>query len=121
MARTKGALGKKTLAEKEATKAGQDIGWETPTMERQTVEGSITVTTVNGNRRQFVPLQSHSIKLYEFANGRQLEVYNPRYLNTDDGNHRIICDDGTCLFINPHEGWFITWRNYTALDENYRF
>ena len=114
MGRTKGALGKKTLAGMEADEFDNQKKI-TP------IEGSIMVTTVNGNRRQFVPLQSHSVKLYEFANGRQLEVYNPRYLNTDDGNHRIICDDGTCLFINPHEGWFITWRNYTALDENYRF
>lgn len=115
MGRTPGAKNKL----KEPTKAGNEIECET-SKELSPVEGSITLTTVNGNRRLFVPVQG-GVKLYEFANGRQLEVYNSKFLCTENGNHRIICDDGTCLFINPHEGWFITWRNYTALDENYRF
>jgi hypothetical protein len=84
------------------------------------VEGAITLTTVNGNERVFVPIHT-TTKFYEFANGRKLEVFNPRYLNTDNQAHRIICDDGTCLYIKPSEGWFMHWANYTLLDSNYRF
>jgi len=84
------------------------------------INGSMDLLTVNVNKRTFVPVQG-GVKLYEFPNGRQLEVYNSKYLNTDEGGHRIICEDGTCFFIRPSESWFITWRNYTMLDENYRF
>lgn len=81
---------------------------------------STEITTVKGTTRTFVKLPGNNL-YYEFNNGRQLEVYNPAYLNTDKGCHRIICSDGTCLFIDPINGWFMSWNNFNAIDENYRF
>ena len=81
---------------------------------------SIEITSVRGNTRTFVRLDGNAL-LYEFSNGRRLEVFNPRYLNTNDNKQRIICGDGTCLFIAPSEGWFVAWQNRNLLDENYRF
>jgi len=78
------------------------------------------ITSINGNTRFFTRVSSN--KLYQFANGQQLEVINPRYFNADNGGHRIICADGTCFYIKPDLGWFVTWINWTEeVDENYRF
>ena len=115
MGRTPGAKNKP-----KDVKIGQDIGRDTPVIEKPDVEGSIKLTTLHGNKRLFVPLRENLIS-YEFANGKQLEVYNPRYINTDDNAHRIICDDGHCIYVKPSEGWYMHWANYTLLDSNYRF
>ena len=80
----------------------------------------LTVTTINGNKRTFVKLNGGD-RHYELPNGRVLEVYNAVYFNSDEGNHRIICSDGQCVYIDPAAGWFVTWMNFSALDENYIF
>ena len=82
------------------------------------VEG-VEITTINGNKRFFAKVSS--AKFYQFASGQQLQIDSPRYLNCDEGGHRIICADGTCFYINPHEGWFIQWFNMNPIDEYYRF
>ena len=80
----------------------------------------IEITTIKGNKRTFVKLNG-SDKHYEFPNGKSLEVYNAVYFNSDDNKHRIICSDGTCIYIDPEKSWFITWQNFSALDKDYIF
>ena len=83
-------------------------------------EKGVKITSIKGTVRTFAKLTGKNL-YYEFASGRQLEVFNPKYINTDKGCHRIICADGTCLFVDPINGWFTSWINYDALDEDYRF
>ena len=89
-------------------------------VKKKECEGCVEITTIGGNTRKFYKLDG-AFRKYQFANGRQLEVFNIRYINTDDNKQRIICDDGTCLYIAPSEGWFVGWQNRSLLDENYRF
>ena len=80
----------------------------------------LKLTSINGNERVFVKLNG-SDRHYEFPNGKSLEVYNAVYFNSDEEKHRIICSDGTCIYIDPVIGWFVTWQNFSALDKDYIF
>lgn len=80
----------------------------------------VAITSIKGTVRTFSKLPGKNL-YYEFETGRQLEVYNPKLINTDKDCHRIICADGTCLFIDPVIGWFMSWQNDNIIDENYRF
>ena len=86
----------------------------------KTGKTGVEITSIKGTVRTFTKLPGENL-YYDFANGRQLEVYNPKLINTDKGTHRIVCADGTCLFVDPINGWFMSWVNRNIIDEDYRF
>jgi hypothetical protein len=47
-------------------------------------------------------------RVYEFPNGRQIQIDNVKFLNiSPSGGHRIITNDGRVYYVKPSESWFM--------------
>ena len=61
-------------------------------------------------------------RMYEFPNGRQLQIDNVRLINVSESRgHRLITADGTLFYIKPVESWFIIIKKYEFDNQAFTF
>jgi hypothetical protein len=66
---------------------------------------------INESGLEFTDISSESFREYHFSNGRLLKIFKPLFLHVSkSGGHRVFDDDGISYYIQPSEGWFITWQ-----------
>lgn len=108
MARTKGALGKKT------TKAAEKVDPQDVMAKAKTVS---KIPTFEINGVEFLDISDEQYRTYVFADGRELVIYDPRGINISaSGGHRIVTKDGWSLYVKPKEGWYLHWRTYPGTE-----
>lgn len=113
MARTKGALGKKTFeaAEKVAkvkSEPKMDVAKSAYPNNDTPVEKTFTMGGI-----VFMDISNEQYRTYVFADGRELTIYDPRGINISASRgHRIVTKDGWSVYVKPHEGWYLHWRSY---------
>lgn len=58
----------------------------------------------------FTDISSELYRNYHFNNGEDLFISAPLFLNVSkSGGHRLIDNAGICYYIQPAQGWYITW------------
>ncbi len=118
MARTKGALGKKTLqADIQAEVASAD---KELTYQETKKYPNVRYKVINGI--EFIELGDEMYRTYEFPNGRQLQIDNVKYVNiSKSGGHRLLTVDGRLYYVKPKESWFMAIENYPYADKAFTF
>lgn len=65
----------------------------------------------NSEMPGFSDISSELYREYVFPNGDKLTIKNPLFLNvSSSGGHRLFTSDGTSYYIQPKEGWYISWK-----------
>lgn len=83
------------------------------------VSASVPTKVINGI--EFI-VADEAYRMYEFPNGRQLEIRDVKYINVSKSRgHRLVCADGTMFYIKPNESWYMVFRKYPYEDNNFTF
>ena len=81
-----------------------------------TVNTNVPTKTINGI--EYIQA-SESTRLYEFPNGRQLQINGVRYINVSESRgHRLITESGQLFYVKPHESWFMVINHLPTIEES---
>ena len=66
---------------------------------------------INESNLEFNDISSELERTYTFPNGNKYHIIEPLYLNVSkSGGHRLYSADGLCHYVQPKEGWAISWK-----------
>jgi len=69
------------------------------------------VEFINHSVLEFKDISAEKYRKYKFPNGDKLKIKKPLYLNVSkSGGHRVFDASGTSWYIQPKEGWYISWK-----------
>lgn len=104
---------------KEKAVAKEEVAVDKKKVGGITVDAAVPVKVINGI--EFVVVDE-AYRMYEFPNGRQLEIRDVKYVNVSESRgHRLVCADGTMFYVKPHEGWYMVFRKYPYEDNYFTF
>jgi len=66
---------------------------------------------INESDLDFKNISTEEERTYTFPNRNTYHIKEPLYLNVSkSGGHRVFSNDGTSHYIQPKEGWAISWK-----------
>ena len=66
---------------------------------------------INESGLDFKDISAETFREYKFPNGEKLRIINPLFLNVSaSGGHRLFDANGFSWYVQPVEGWSISWR-----------
>lgn len=66
---------------------------------------------LNESGLDFKDISSELERTYTFPNGNTYYIKEPLFLHVSaSGGHRLYSADGLCHYVQPREGWAISWK-----------